>query len=181
MYVCIYTYIHIYIYPYIHTYRGPRRVLVRAPEGEGQEGQEQQEGQRGRLSCNIHTHTPAQKSSTYKLFTVPIGYSNNACELAWAWACVRVAQLGDRPKKNGQGDRLIACTRKRGWYGWRTSSSSNFSIRAFRAYPLIEIRQTVPCRSIRGNSISVNSTLPPSYANLWTRLWISQGLTQARS
>ena len=31
-------------------------------------------------------------------------------------------------------------------------SSSNFSIRAFRAYPLIEIRQTVPCRAIRGKS-----------------------------
>ena len=38
---------------------------------------------------------------------------------------------------------------------------SIFSIRAFRAYPLIEIRQTVLCRAIRGNSISVNSTLPP--------------------
>ena len=31
-------------------------------------------------------------------------------------------------------------------------SSSNFSIRAFRAYPLIEIRQTAPCRAIRGKS-----------------------------
>ena len=30
----------------------------------------------------------------------------------------------------------------------------------FRAYPLIEIRQAVPCREIRGNSIAVNSTLP---------------------
>ena len=41
-------------------------------------------------------------------------------------------------------------------------SSSNFSIRAFRAYPLIEVRQTVPCRAIRGNGISDDSTLPPS-------------------
>ena len=31
-------------------------------------------------------------------------------------------------------------------------SSSNFSIRVFRAYPLIDIRQTVPCRAIRGRS-----------------------------
>ena len=31
-------------------------------------------------------------------------------------------------------------------------SSSNLLIRAFRAYPLIEIRPTVPCRAIRGNS-----------------------------
>ena len=35
-----------------------------------------------------------------------------------------------------------------GWYGWKPSSSSNLSIRNFRAYPLIEIRQTVPCRAI---------------------------------
>ena len=40
-------------------------------------------------------------------------------------------------------------------------SSSNFSIRVFRADPLVEIRQAVPCRAIRGDSISVNSTLPP--------------------
>ena len=31
-------------------------------------------------------------------------------------------------------------------------SSSNFSIRAFPAYPLIEIKETVPCRTIRGKS-----------------------------
>ena len=48
-----------------------------------------------------------------------------------------------------------------GWCGWKPSSSSNCSHRVFRAYPLIEIRQTVPCRAIRGKSISVNSTLPP--------------------
>ena len=40
-------------------------------------------------------------------------------------------------------------------------SSSNLSTRAFRACPLVEIGRTVPCRAIRGNSISVNSTLPP--------------------
>ena len=43
-------------------------------------------------------------------------------------------------------------------------SCSNCSIRVVRAYPLIEIRQTVPCRAsraIRGSSISVDSTLPP--------------------
>ena len=41
-------------------------------------------------------------------------------------------------------------------------SSSNISIRAFRAYYLVEIRQTILCRAFRGNSISVNSILPPS-------------------
>ena len=44
-----------------------------------------------------------------------------------------------------------------------------FSIRAFRAYPLSEIRQTVPVeqleasRAIRADSISVSSTLPTFY------------------
>ena len=33
-----------------------------------------------------------------------------------------------------------------------TSSSSNFSIRSFRAYSLVDIRQTVPCRAMRGKS-----------------------------
>ena len=56
---------------------------------------------------------------------------------------------------------IRATARKGGRYCWKPSSSSNLSIRAFRAYPLIEIRQTVPGRAIRGNSISVNGTLPP--------------------
>ena len=51
--------------------------------------------------------------------------------------------------------------RKGVWYGWKPSSSSNFSIWAFRVFTLIEIRQAVPCRAIRGDSISVSSTLLP--------------------
>ena len=39
------------------------------------------------------------------------------------------------------------------------------TLRSFFEHPLIEIsiRQTVPCRAIRGKSILVSSTLPPSY------------------
>ena len=48
-----------------------------------------------------------------------------------------------------------------GWYSWKPSSSSTFSIRVVRVYPLIECL-TVPCRAIRGNGISVNSAVPPS-------------------
>ena len=59
-------------------------------------------------------------------------------------------------------DRFGWTFRKGTWYSWKPSSSSKFSIRAFRAYHLVEIRQTVPCRAVRGNGISVNSTLPPS-------------------
>ena len=46
-------------------------------------------------------------------------------------------------------------------YGWKPSSSSNVSIRVVLAYPLIEARQTAPCRAIRGDSISVSSNPPP--------------------
>ena len=45
---------------------------------------------------------------------------------------------------------------------WKPSPSSNLSIRAVRAYSVIETRQTVPCRAIRGDGISMNSTLPLS-------------------
>ena len=50
---------------------------------------------------------------------------------------------------------------KGGCYDWKPSSSSNFSILVVQAHPLIETRQAVPCRSIRGNCISVDSTLLP--------------------
>ena len=43
---------------------------------------------------------------------------------------------------------------------------SNLSNRVVRAYPLIELRQTAPRRAIRGNCISVNSALPPSYSKI---------------
>ena len=49
-----------------------------------------------------------------------------------------------------------------GMMRWKPSLSSSFSIREFlRAYYLIEIRQAAPCRAIRGDSISVNSTFAP--------------------
>ena len=56
----------------------------------------------------------------------------------------------------------FAKARKWGWYGWKPSSSSNFSTRAFRAYPLIEMRQITLYRAIRADGISVNIILPPS-------------------
>ena len=56
-------------------------------------------------------------------------------------------------------------SRKGGRYGWKPSSSSNVSIWACRAYPLIEIRQHGSCRAIRGDGMSVNSTLPALLAS----------------
>ena len=58
--------------------------------------------------------------------------------------------------------RLGSLSEGGGWCGWRPSSSSNFSARAFELVLFIEIGRAVPCRAIRGKSISFNSTLPPS-------------------
>ena len=57
---------------------------------------------------------------------------------------------------------LVVIISEGGMIRLEPSLSSNFSIRSFRAYPLIEIRQTVPYRAIRADSISINSILPPS-------------------
>ena len=55
---------------------------------------------------------------------------------------------------------LLRLQSSEGKFSWKPSSTSNVSIRAFlRTYPLIEIRQTAPCRAIRDNSISV--IVPP--------------------
>ena len=85
--------------------------------------------------------------------SIIIVHSLQKCTLiavAWTWTIVF---------RNGE------------WYGWKPSWSSNFSIRALRAYPvIIEITQTVPCRAIRGNSISVNSTLPPLHIIMYDDL-----------
>ena len=51
--------------------------------------------------------------------------------------------------------------RKGGWYGWKSSSSSNLSIRVFRAHTPLEIRQAILYRAVRADSISINRTLPP--------------------
>ena len=76
--------------------------------------------------------------------------------------------------------------RKGGRCGWRPSSSSNLSFRALRARisqfkllracPLVQIRQAVPCRAIRGKSSEsrqqyLSQQYPPPPLNIgpWTR------------
>ena len=48
---------------------------------------------------------------------------------------------------------LRTVTNRNRGYGWKPSSSSNLPIRVVQAVPLIDSRQTVLCRAIRGNSI----------------------------
>ena len=70
-----------------------------------------------------------------------------------------------------------ACFRKGEWYGWKPSSISNLSIRAFRAQisqfdiferilrlkvdKLFPVEQFEASRAIQGSRFSVSSTLPP--------------------
>jgi len=58
--------------------------------------------------------------------------------------------------------------RKGGWCSSKPSSSSSFSIRSVRALPFAEIRETPFCRATRGNSFSVNGSLPPSKSTCCT-------------
>ena len=66
------------------------------------------------------------------------------------------------------------------YYGWKPPSSSNVSIRAFRPricpselfelILLLKLDKRLPVeasRAIRGSSISVSSTLPPSYSEAY--------------
>ena len=50
------------------------------------------------------------------------------------------------------------------WTTTKSSSSSNLSIRAFRACPLIEIRQTVPCRA-NSRQQYLSQQHPPPHAS----------------
>ena len=91
------------------------------------------------------------KGISYRRSLRPVVKCPYLCTSEWYISRARIRQ-GMHPSKR-------ACFWKGGWYGWKPSSSSDLSIRAFRAYPLVEFRQTGPCRAIRGTSISV--TLPP--------------------
>ena len=50
--------------------------------------------------------------------------------------------------------------RRGGWYGCKLSSSSNFSIRAFRAHPPIEIGQRFPVEKFEA-AVSQSTAPPP--------------------
>ena len=131
-YICIYMYIYMYIYIYTHVYTIPCRTVP------------------------YHT-------KPYHATPRAAPWCDLTCrDMLWFGMIVIIVMIIVMIIVIMIVSMIVIMDRKGGWYGWKPSSSSNFSIRVVRADPLIEIRQTVPCRSIRGNSISVNSTLPPS-------------------
>ena len=98
----------------------------------------------------------------------------------------RVSEWGAGGRSTRRGAEVfhaaLLLLRKGGWNDWKPSSSSSFSIRAFRAFracPLVETRQTAPCRTIRGKSSDsrqqyLSQQYPPQllllvwfYSSLW--------------
>ena len=67
--------------------------------------------------------------------------------------------LGPRAQFAGDSEDASTIIRKGGVIRSETLIELEFLDSSFSSYPVIEIRQTAPCRAIRGNSISVNSTL----------------------
>ena len=72
----------------------------------------------------------------------------------------RTAPSSARSTKKRHTSTCKVSSQQGGWYVWKPSSSSNFSIRALRAYSLVEVRQTILYRAIRADCISINSILP---------------------
>ena len=83
----------------------------------------------------------------------------------------------------------------KGGYGWKPSSRLNFQIRAFRVqisqfelcelvlllklYKKLPVEQFEASRAIRGSSISVSSTLPPSSESLFAGCAAATSLSAA--
>ena len=112
------------------------------------------------MSCTGASKT-VPKEDSLRGSSVNIG----AMQRRLAWPLRKDDTHETVPKKGGESAFMRSVTadaviRKGGRCGWEPSSSSNFSIRAFRAYPLHEIRQAVLHGAVRGSSISVSSTLP---------------------
>ena len=83
------------------------------------------------------------------------------CEADFAVNAVRLNRIAaDLRAKVGRGDATVGNPHRARMFQFDLSSS-NLSILVVRACPLVEIRQPVSYRAIRGNSVSVNCTLPP--------------------
>ena len=117
-------------------------------------------------SCVSELCARVERRHAYQTIRRTLSYVVNVASKltrrSWSGQAETKCQLFDCAVSHSHAGRNTSITRNGGWCDWKPSSSSNCSIRALRACPLIEIRQTAPCRAIRGNSISVNSTLPAS-------------------
>ena len=94
-------------------------------------------------------------------YTIPVHMrASITCMRLLCWVSVMLYPTPNT-RSNSPSPPHQCTTRKRGWYAWKPSSSSIVSSRALRVYPLVEVRQTVCRRKVRGDSISISSILPP--------------------
>ena len=168
-YMYIYTYIYIYVHTYIHTYTHTHaHVYIKQTGPSGRRAPQRIRGgpvllaELARLSIYLSL-------SLYIYVYIHIYISLSLS----IYICIYIYIYGRPSGLSGLGS-LRRHLRKGGWYGWKPSSSSKLWIRVVRAYPLIEIRHTVPRWAIRCNSISVNSTLPPLTSATSMRVWCSR-------
>ena len=73
-------------------------------------------------------------------------------------------------RHGGQSKPGADASRKGGWYGWKPSSSSSCSIRAVRAYPPIDIRQSSLSSDSRQRYLSQQYP-PPLLSIMHTSVW----------
>ena len=103
----------------------------------------------------------------YKLYMYTIIYIHIQIHMQHAYTDTYTLDLGRRLSIYWLGDPAP-------WIGSRVDTVGNphrIEISQFELFglnPLIEIRRAAPCRAIRGNSISVNSTSPPLFmTDVW--------------
>ena len=179
MYMCIY----IYTYTYIHY-----QLLLAAvwPTGQVAGSAARQRARQAARQLHVQTAKGIYIYIYIYVYTYVIILMINIIIMV---SCVAFWQIGHRSMRikhifhqlaHGLQSRLFAMQlhvqtatqpgsrRKGAGCGWKPSSSSNISIRAFRAYPLVEIRQTVPCRAIRGKQyLSQQYHPPPLKSGSW--------------
>ena len=166
IYIYIYIYIHIYIYIYIYIYTH-RSLNPKFSQGRFAPGWAQPA-----RAPDLGVLTKNHISEAFRIDFVNISMLLRSKTKPPFSPDPPPGEGGDFPGGAPSGWAYSGCCRNGGRYGWKPSSSSNFldssfssskfAIRAFRACPLVEIRQIASRRAIRGNSISANATLPPS-------------------
>ena len=136
--VCVYIYIYIYTYTHVCVYIYIERERDREREREGERNPKVRDR---KMALNWGAHPPRPRLLLELVLEV--------------LRCSPSAQLRGRIS--------WAIFRQGGWYSWKPSSSSNVSIRAFRAYPTFEIRQTAPIEQFEATVSSPPPNLPASY------------------
>ena len=154
IYICIYThityiYIYIYIYMYIYAYRRARAFVLRRVSGtdDRRSRRRSRRGQQrtwSRRRCRL-LRWPSEVSGLHAQ-QAPCAIGTPAEAWALPWSKPRWPLLGRGEDTVGHPHR-----------------AQIVQFELFELFDRIEIRQTILYRTIRANSISINSIPPPSH------------------